>query len=122
MSLELTDEFQSDLIDYIRELALEVGTVDEFIGIEEEPVEYTLKEFDYQGMNCTDDGGEPCIVVFLEGEGSYSILESRAKYNPPGEAHPAEYSYHTIRLLADIRFYPGRGVGTEEIEIEVQTA
>lgn len=80
-------------------------------------------EYEYHGWNIESvDGDESVIEVHGTQEGSEAELVSRAKYNPPGQAHPAEYKHHkgTIHAIARVDWseYPLAGESHIMIEFE----
>jgi hypothetical protein len=73
--------------------------------------DWTIEEFD----ECADGA----VEVHARQDGYETTLSRRARYNPPGKAHPAEYEQHDgevhIHVHADFTEYPLAG----EIEAEM---
>lgn len=112
------NDHERALAEYIVEMAKEVG-IDEILvedGVDFDLNDFTPEELDEDTIN--DD--EPVYRVLLTGEGHKSVLERRAKRNPPGSAHPAEYRNEYPPLICEIMFRPERPMTTDEIEAVVR--
>jgi len=108
-----------DTIDVPRELLINhLTTVAEesddwtiYLGLPDgvEP-EWGLEDVEDWTVEVTSEGELRC---FGEGEGTYSVQASRARYNPPERAHPAEYKTETFRFMVDITtdWSEGFGIG-----------
>lgn len=113
------NEHELALADYIVEMAKEYGEIETFVDSE---VDWDLNDLDAVSLDRDTEDGEPVYVVSLKGAGTRSELVTRARYNPPGKAHPAEYKHHDIPLMGEIRFRPTKPMTTDEISAYVQHA
>lgn len=94
------------LAHHIRELALEYGDIEFHLSPEKEPLDFSLKDFEYDELIKTTEDGDPVFVATFTGTGTWQEKTLRARRNPPGKAHPAEYETHEEPLYASLRFYP----------------
>lgn len=66
-----------------------------------------------------DDERGPSILVLADTTGIRTKKERSATYNPPGQAHPAEYSHHEEAVGVSVCFFPLDGsFGSADIRIE----
>lgn len=62
---------------------------------------------DMNPSECDVDMDDETVVVSDMIEAEYSVRTARAKLNPPGSAHPAEYETRTTNLYVSIRMTLG---------------
>lgn len=108
------------LIDHILAEALEMAEWNTHVNAPERgdhEVEWSVGDVDDWEVHVgTDD------LIHLRGttEASYSVQTSRAKLNPPGKAHPAEYRTETfpvhVQVTAD--WTGNGGLGSYTIDAE----
>jgi hypothetical protein len=76
------------------------------------------KSWDIEVVSKTEDETEyHGIRVMAVIEGEVTRLVSRAKYNPPGKAHPAEYETETHPVAVDVTLWFS-GLGQPEVHVD----
>lgn len=105
MSQETVSVPKETLVDHIVSEALETGIIEQNVTEIEvgrgESVEIDWYLDDVDEWDVHIEGDE--IVLFGVCDGQYSVLETPARYNPPGKAHPAEYRNETHPIGVEIR-------------------
>lgn len=85
------------LAQFLAEFAFEGGIDDELLTVED--ADYSFFDADFEIIGT--DGS----VIEIEGttEASWQKQTTRARYNPPSKAHPAEYETKTMPIVIVIR-------------------
>lgn len=103
-------EWERQLGQFVLNLAVEESAISEFV---DDDIEFALTEFTVVEVDGADDG---TIHVTAVEKTTQAEKVCRARYNPPGKAHPAEYKNHPVMLRGDFTFDPA-GLGTVNGEI-----
>lgn len=111
-------EHERALGEYIKRLAYEVDDDQWYVSVQEN-VDWSLDALEVKEVDEGFEDDEPVYVVELAGFGAEVHQVARARYNPPGKAHPAEYTTDEVPMLALLTFYPKRDLG-QEVEVEVE--
>lgn len=111
------NEHELALAEYIVEMVKEYGELETCVSSE---VEWDLNDLDVESLDRVTEDDEPVFRVGLTGEGKDHYQTLRARYNPPGKAHPAEYDYDTVPLLGTVWFRPTKPFSSEEIDAVVE--
>lgn len=115
-------EFLESLAERAVAEAVEDADVDVPAGITIGPDARDDHELDYDWRNVLDDYDsidvEPAedgyeLVVRGEVEARYQTLYRKAKRNPPGKAHPAEYENHYVPVYIEVRWRPRDGLSAD---------
>lgn len=88
-----------------------IATAVETEGIEDNcDVEWETEDLTIDSVLPVNDlgGGEAGFDVEASTTETQTEVTSKARKNPPGKAHPAEYKNHDINIHVQIRFYPER--------------
>lgn len=127
----MTDEVATTAVpteplkEHLVALAREVGEYHDHVSPPERGVEADV-EWDWDDIDW-DVGSYPDTgEIELHGftEGSYGVQTARARYNPPGKAHPAEYEHRTmpIGVTIHVNLDDGHALDFGAFTIEVGVA
>lgn len=105
------DTFLGACAEMLLELAPEIAETWDGPDIEDADPLWKATVDDYELID-TEDG--PALLVFAIGEGSESVKTTRARYNPPSKAHPAEYERYDATVHWSVVWWPsGEGLDGE---------
>lgn len=80
-----------------------------------------LWEMEPEFVEFHDDEEDPMILVGTSTEATEAEQISRARRNPPGKAHPAEYRNHDVPVHVTVAFFPFDGLGTADVHFEQES-
>lgn len=82
-------------------------------------LEWNFEDLDFVSLDRETEDGEPLFIAKFMTVGLDWVPVSRARYNPPGKAHPAEFDYKEREIAIDVKFYPHRHDGFGETEMDI---
>lgn len=112
------NEHELALAEYIIEMVKEYGELETYVSND---IEWDLNDLEISNLQTAFEDGEPVYRVFLEGEGKDHYQTLKARYNPPGKAHPAEYDYEEIPLIGTVIFRPTKPFSVDEVDAIIET-
>lgn len=92
------------LVEHVIHLAEEFGEWEDHASVSPErgvdvDLDWSVHDVDDWTVDVDDGGFE--LTGFCDGE--YAVQTARARRNPPGKAHPAEYETRTREVAVEIR-------------------
>lgn len=91
-----------------------IATAVETGGIEDKSeIEWKTEDLTIDSVLPVNDleGGKAGFEVEASATGTQSERTLKARKNPPGEAHPAEYENFDVKVHVQIRFFPAKNDG-----------
>jgi hypothetical protein len=108
-AMETAEQFEEHTSDSLDEYdPIHTATLDD--------VEVLSNGLDAKHSHLDVDEDQPAILVIGYLDGSCVRQTRRARHNPPGKAHPAEYERTDVTLGVEVIFYP-EGLGRSQVTV-----